>query len=299
MSATTCKNCGSPVHEIYCGQCGQSSRTGRLDLRQLYRQLVDALADWDGRWWSTFRGLSRQPGRVVAEYVAGRRLAYVPPLRYCLLALVLGLLANQWINVDLLDQQALQTFGAAQQQVFVEVRALAAAHSDWLVWLAVPILAIQYRLLMLFRGRNLAECTVFVLYIAGHVSLFLALLTPIKLLGLAPAIGLRLLLSVLAYYLAGRVFFAVSAARAFGAAVLATLTALLVSVLGVLLLALLMRPDLLACISHTPSAAAADTLVVARAAPSCRLDVVLATPAPPLSPPHAPRRHLDHLATNG
>ena len=245
MSSITCRNCGSPVHEIYCGHCGQSSRTGRLDLRQLYSQAVDALVDWDGRWWSTFRGLSQQPGRVAAEYVAGRRLAYVPPLRYCLLALVVALLANQWINVDLLDQQALQTFDAAQQQVFVEVRALAAAHADWLVWLAVPILTIQYRLLMLFRGRNLAECAVFVLYVTGHISLLLALLTPIKLLGLAPAIVLRLLLSVVAYYTAGRVFFVVSAARAFGAAVLATLTALLVSVLGVLLFALLTRPDLL------------------------------------------------------
>ena len=55
----------------------------------------------------------------------------------------------------------------------------------------------------------------------------------------------------------------------------------------------------LACISHTHSTAAAHTLVMARAAPSCRLDVVLATPAPSLSPPHAPRRRLDRLATNG
>ena len=54
----------------------------------------------------------------------------------------------------------------------------------------------------------------------------------------------------------------------------------------------------LACISH-PLTAAADTLVVARAAPSCRLDEVLATPVPSLSPPHAPRRRLDRLATNG
>ena len=30
----------------------------------------------------------------------------------------------------------------------------------------------------------------------------------------------------------------------------------------------------------------------------CRFDVVLATPAPSLSPPHAPRRRLDHLATS-
>ncbi len=55
----------------------------------------------------------------------------------------------------------------------------------------------------------------------------------------------------------------------------------------------------LARLSHTRSTAAADTLALTRAAPSCRLDVASATPSPPLSPRRASGRRLDGLATNG
>ncbi len=55
----------------------------------------------------------------------------------------------------------------------------------------------------------------------------------------------------------------------------------------------------LARLSHTPSTAAADTLALTRAAPSCRLDVASATPSPSLSPRRASGRRLDGLATNG
>ncbi len=55
----------------------------------------------------------------------------------------------------------------------------------------------------------------------------------------------------------------------------------------------------LARISRAPSTAAADTLALTRAAPSCRLDVVSAAPSPSLSPRRASGRSLDGLATNG
>ncbi|WP_313917884.1 ATP-dependent RNA helicase HrpA, partial [Tahibacter sp.] len=55
----------------------------------------------------------------------------------------------------------------------------------------------------------------------------------------------------------------------------------------------------LARLSHPPSTAAADTLALTRTAPSCRLDVVSATPSPSLSPRRASGRRLDGLATNG
>jgi len=55
----------------------------------------------------------------------------------------------------------------------------------------------------------------------------------------------------------------------------------------------------IARISHTPPTAAADPLTVAHRTPSRRLDVVSATPSPPLSPCGAPQPCLDALATKG
>gem|GEM_PF-73567 len=55
----------------------------------------------------------------------------------------------------------------------------------------------------------------------------------------------------------------------------------------------------LARISHHPSTAAADMRAVTGRAPSSRLDVVSATPAPSSGPRPPSQRHLDALATNG
>ncbi|WP_245795456.1 aminopeptidase N [Thioalkalivibrio denitrificans] len=55
----------------------------------------------------------------------------------------------------------------------------------------------------------------------------------------------------------------------------------------------------LARISHHPSTAAADLRAVTGRAPSSRLDVVSATPAPSSGPRAPSQRHLDALVTNG
>jgi hypothetical protein len=54
----------------------------------------------------------------------------------------------------------------------------------------------------------------------------------------------------------------------------------------------------LACISHTPPAAAADPLAVTGCTPSSRLDVVSALPAPSSGPCIPSPRRLDTLATD-
>jgi ATP-dependent helicase/nuclease subunit A len=58
------------------------------------------------------------------------------------------------------------------------------------------------------------------------------------------------------------------------------------------------RLEALARISHHPSTAAADPLAVTGRAPSSRLDVVSATPAPSSGPRAPSQRRLDALATN-
>jgi DNA repair protein RecO (recombination protein O) len=61
----------------------------------------------------------------------------------------------------------------------------------------------------------------------------------------------------------------------------------------------LAQANALARISHTPPTAAADTLGLTRSAPSAGLNVESATSSPVFSPPSAPDRRLDALATDG
>lgn len=240
MNSLACKNCGNAVADSFCPRCGQSAGVGRLQFRELAGQVLDALVDWDGRLWTTLRGLTLRPGQVCAEYVDGRRQSYVPPLRYCLLALLLNLLIGQFISVEI-DADLPASMSAEQQQafhaLFLEFRQLAVAHADWVALIGVPLIALLYRLLMWGRQRNLAECMAFALYLCGHISVLMALFSPIKWLGPGAAALLRVLVLSLMYCIAARVFFAVGWWRALISSLLVVAASFLISFLALIALA--------------------------------------------------------------
>jgi hypothetical protein len=238
--SSICKNCGAAVGAAFCARCGQSATVRRLDVGTLLTQVVDALVDWDGRLWGTLRGLSTRPGRVCAEYVDGRRQSYVPPLRYCLLALLANLLVGPIIVADTASYFPISSSQPQQEalrSLFIELRRLAVAHSDWVALFGVPFLAIQFRLLMGSRKRNLAECGAFVLYITGHVGVMAILMSPLKWLGVWPAVFARVAIVFSWYCVATREFFSVGWMRATWAALLALFTTFAVSALALLIIA--------------------------------------------------------------
>ena len=87
-----CLNCGADLGGEYCSQCGQ--RAGRQDLRlsDVSRELLGDLVEWDSRVWRTLVPLMFRPGYLTAEFMAGRRARYVPPLRlYLIISFILFL----------------------------------------------------------------------------------------------------------------------------------------------------------------------------------------------------------------
>jgi hypothetical protein len=87
-----CLNCGAVLGGEYCSQCGQ--RAGRQDLRlsDVSRELLGDLVEWDSRVWRTLVPLMFRPGYLTAEFMAGRRARYVPPLRlYLIISFILFL----------------------------------------------------------------------------------------------------------------------------------------------------------------------------------------------------------------
>ena len=83
---TRCANCGDALAGSFCRQCGQSAHDLR---RPLWSLLVDAAEDllgFDTRLGRTLWPLLFKPGLVTKEYLSGRRVAFVPPLRTYLIA---------------------------------------------------------------------------------------------------------------------------------------------------------------------------------------------------------------------
>ena len=92
--ASACLNCGAPLTGAFCADCGQRDIPPYPSVREL---VVDAAAEfsgWDGRLATTLRDLVLRPGMLTREFLEGRRVRYISPLRiYLLASLVYFLLA--------------------------------------------------------------------------------------------------------------------------------------------------------------------------------------------------------------
>lgn len=83
-----CANCGAPVHLQFCPQCGQHVKDPDPTLRELTEELAAELLHWDGKLWTTLATLVRRPGELTAEYLAGKRVRFISPLKLYLSASV-------------------------------------------------------------------------------------------------------------------------------------------------------------------------------------------------------------------
>ena len=90
----TCLNCGAPLTGPFCSACGQRDVPPYPTTRELAIDAISEFSGWDGRFATTLRTLIRRPGILTLEFLEGRRVRYISPLRlYLSASLVYFLLA--------------------------------------------------------------------------------------------------------------------------------------------------------------------------------------------------------------
>src|SRR5438128_7879241 len=88
-SLTHCENCGAPLTGHYCSQCGQAAVDYRRSFRHVIADVLDSFLNWDSKFFATIALLILKPWRLTNEFLAGKRVCYVNPLRLYLLASIL------------------------------------------------------------------------------------------------------------------------------------------------------------------------------------------------------------------
>src|SRR5205823_13370794 len=86
---TRCENCGAELQGHWCARCGQPAIDYRRSFRHVIADLLDEFLNWDSKFFATIALLIFKPWRLTNEFVAGRRVRYVHPLRLYLLASIL------------------------------------------------------------------------------------------------------------------------------------------------------------------------------------------------------------------
>ena len=93
-ASNPCLNCGTNVQLAYCPECGQRAIDPNPTLREFVQELAQEFLNWDGKLFTTFRLLLSRPGELTQEYLAGRRVSYISPLRLYLTCSVLYFLVS-------------------------------------------------------------------------------------------------------------------------------------------------------------------------------------------------------------
>lgn len=76
-----CLNCGHHVEEHFCTHCGQENIEVREDA---FHMLTHAVADYfhfESKFFSTIKPLLVKPGMLTKEYVSGKRVSFIHPIR--------------------------------------------------------------------------------------------------------------------------------------------------------------------------------------------------------------------------
>ncbi|RYE24961.1 MAG: DUF3667 domain-containing protein [Sphingobacteriales bacterium] len=76
-----CLNCGAQLVGHFCQDCGQENLEPKESFGHLLRHFLEDLTHFDGKLFATMRPLLFKPGFLTKEYVAGRRVAYLNPIR--------------------------------------------------------------------------------------------------------------------------------------------------------------------------------------------------------------------------
>lgn len=79
-SLATCENCHTALQGHYCHVCGQSAHDPTRHLGHAIEEVFESFWHLDGRIFRTLRDLP-VPGRIARNYLDGKRVTYVQPLR--------------------------------------------------------------------------------------------------------------------------------------------------------------------------------------------------------------------------
>ena len=101
-----CRNCGAEATEAYCPQCGQDTDEALPTARAFVHELVLHHLAAEGRIWRTLRALILHPGLLTTEFIRGRKVAYVPPLRLYLTASVVFFLVLRIVTAPASERLA-------------------------------------------------------------------------------------------------------------------------------------------------------------------------------------------------
>lgn len=101
----TCLNCNNALQpeDNYCPNCGQENNSHKIPVKHLLLEVFVDFFHFDTKLWNTIKASVTRPGKITIDYLEGKRVRYVPPVRFYIFVsfiffLLLGKLSEEAID---------------------------------------------------------------------------------------------------------------------------------------------------------------------------------------------------------
>ncbi len=78
----SCLNCNAAINGRYCSICGQENLEPQESVWHLISHFFNDITHFDGKFFSSVKYVVTKPGFLCSEYMAGRRMSYLNPVRF-------------------------------------------------------------------------------------------------------------------------------------------------------------------------------------------------------------------------
>jgi len=85
MEPTTCPNCNHIIEQHFCRQCGEK-KFRRINMKDVVSDFFSNFINLEGPILSTIKDLTLRPGKMIHDYLNGKRNKYYKPFQFYILA---------------------------------------------------------------------------------------------------------------------------------------------------------------------------------------------------------------------
>lgn len=183
-----CKNCAHEFEGKFCPQCGQKAKTKRITNKQVFNEARQRIFHYEQGFWYSSKELLIRPGHTIREYLEGKRVKHIKPVKFMFWASAISFLLFHLIGLDKdMAQKISEQQGASNpigQQLSQKIFQVFTDHPAIMMFGMIPLIASWSWVLFRRRGYNYAEHFVLNTFLMGELSLASIITLPIsKLLG--------------------------------------------------------------------------------------------------------------------
>lgn len=162
--ASTCLNCGAEIQHNFCPYCGQKKGIEKVNWHSIIHETAHFFTHIEKGFLNTSVQLLIRPGRVIREYLEGKRKKYHKPVGFFLIWAAIRLVTYSSVN-GLMHYKNLRPF---KEEDFYLVH-----YNQFFGLLSIPIQALCIWIIVARRKLNYFETLIAVIYGSAIIEMLI------------------------------------------------------------------------------------------------------------------------------